>query len=122
MTLVDTSVWIDFLRGREPIREKMAVLLNEQQVCSVECIFGELLVGAKDRKEIGILESYWRNISKAPETDIWIEAGKLSSAMKLPSKGVGLIDAAILVAGRRANAVIWTLDEKLKGVLGKDSY
>lgn len=121
MILVDTSIWIEFLRDKPPISERMHRLLAEEyEVCSIECVFGELLAGTRDAREVNVIEAYWRNITKVPEAGLWIDAGKLSKAMKLSSKGVGLIDAAIIVASHRVKARIWTLDEKLKNVLGRE--
>jgi hypothetical protein len=50
----------------------------------------------------------------------WIDTGIYSSEYKLFSKGVGLIDCAIVLASRRYHAKIWSLDKKLNDILEED--
>lgn len=120
MILVDTSVWIEFLRGKPNFVNIMARLIEENQIAAVECIFGELLQGAKGAREKNILTGYWAELPKIDESEIWIEAGLLSLKGKWITKGVGLIDLAIVSAARKNELAIWTLDKKLKTVLGHD--
>ena len=54
------------------------------------------------------------------DTSVWIEAGRYSGEHKLVSKGVGLIDAVIIIAATRSNAKVWTLDRKLLRVLQEE--
>ena len=117
MIIVDTSVWIEFLKHNSPTFFLLEALLENRQVLGVECIFGELLQGALNKKEREIIKSYWHNIPKGDEQGIWIEAGQYSSEHKLTARGVGLIDAAIVCAARKNNAQIWSLDKKLNRLL-----
>src|SRR3990172_4601718 len=119
MILADTSIWIEFLRAREPAFAAMALLLERQVVLGVECVFGELLQGARTTGERRTILAYWENVPKTDERQLWTEAGQCSGENNLLAKGVGLIDAAIIIAGRRTGARIWTLDEKLMRVVGK---
>ena len=50
--LVDTSVWIDFFRGRLPkeLKHALLLLLEGNQVAITDVITHELLVGAAHRK------------------------------------------------------------------------
>jgi predicted nucleic acid-binding protein len=119
MVIADTSVWIEFLKGREPIVTQMRGLLENQEVLAVECIFGELLQGAKNVRERDVIHAYWRYLPKTDESGIWIEAGTFSGEKNLPSKGIGLIDSVLIVASRRAGTQLWTLDKKLQEYLEK---
>jgi len=91
--------------------------LENRKVLAVECIFGELLQGAKSKREIEIISLYWENLPKAIIENGWIEAGKYSSINKLSSIGVGIIDSFIIVTARKVNAPIWSLDKKLNSLL-----
>lgn len=117
MILADTSVWIEFFKGKEPVFSQLKVHIEQQDVYTAECIFGELLQGALDRKEQAILSEYWHSLPKLDETGIFIEAGIFSSSNKLTSKGVGLIDTVIMLLARRNELLLWTLDKKLLGLL-----
>jgi predicted nucleic acid-binding protein len=113
VTIPDTSVWVEFLRNREPIHARLKSLLERGEVLGVECVFGELLSGARNGRETAALELYWKSLPKLDEAGLWIEAGKQSASRRLHARGVGLIDAAILAAASRAGAQVWTLDRKL---------
>jgi predicted nucleic acid-binding protein len=113
MTIPDTSVWVEFLRNREPVHARLKSLLERGEVLGVECVLGELLSGARNSRETDALEAYWKSLPRLDESGIWIQAGKLSASRKLHARGVGLMDAAILAVASRAGAEIWTLDRKL---------
>jgi predicted nucleic acid-binding protein len=49
MVLVDTSVWIRFLSGREPFASGLDELLSRDDVAGHELVFGEL-VGSNTKK------------------------------------------------------------------------
>lgn len=117
MILADTSIWIEFLKKNAPIFTEFKILLEQQQIVAVEWIFGELLQGAKTTREQRTIRDYWENIPHLDYAGIWIEAGLLSATDRLFDKGIGLIDAAIIVAAQKAPALIWTLDKKLLNAL-----
>ncbi len=121
MIIADTSIWIDFLRNREPIHARLDELLERGMVLASEGVFGELLSGAKGRQEVDLVESYWKSLPRVDESGIWIEAGKLSSARGLRARGVGLIDAAVLALSERTGAAIWTLDRGLREAAGRSA-
>lgn len=120
MVLIDTSVWIEFLRGNEKYFNQVSELLESGNVHSVEPIFGELLQGANNKKEIEIIIAYWNNLNNFNEKGLWIESGKLSCEKKLFSKGVGIIDAMIISYAVKYNIKIWSLDKKLLSILDKN--
>jgi hypothetical protein len=120
MVLIDTSVWIEFLRGNEKYFILISELLESGNVHSVEPIFAELLQGANNKREIEIINAYWNNICNNNEKGLWVESGKLSYEKKLYGKGVGIIDAMIISYALKYNIKIWSLDKKLISVLDKN--
>lgn len=120
MIILDTSTWIEFFKSHPPYFQIIRELTEAQQVLAIECVFSELLQEARNKKERELLREYWDVMPKAVEDEIWIEAGIYASANKLISKGVGLIDSALIVAAQKNNALIWTLDKKLNSVLPKN--
>ena len=121
MIIADTSIWIDFFRDREPTHARLNELLERGMVLAFGGVFGELLSGARGRREADLVESYWKSLPRADESGIWIEAGKLSSARGLRARGVGLVDAAILALSERTGAAIWTLDRRLEDAAGRSA-
>jgi predicted nucleic acid-binding protein len=120
MIVIDTSVWIEFLRQNPLYASKVEVLLENREVLAVEFIFGELLQGAKNKREKKMITDYWKTLPKCSQENVWIEAGKYSSENKLFSKGIGLIDCAIIISARKHHAKIWSLDKKLNDILGEE--
>ena len=95
----------------------MKQLLESNCIIGVDFIFGELLQGVKNSREKDIIHAYWKSVSRLSEPDIWLEAGDYSGKKGLIEKGVGLIDAAIIILALKNGPQVWTLDKKLKSVL-----
>ena len=117
MIVVDTSVWIEFFKRNAPIYPLLQTIIEQQRALALEGVFGELLQGAKTTREVRILRSFWQNLPKREEAGLWVEAGTLSAQKKLFSKGVGLIDAYLVVYAETYGAQIWSLDKKLISVI-----
>ena len=113
MIIADTSIWIEFLKGNNPFFLDLQKLLENRQVIALEPVFGELLQGAKNKRERQIILDYWKNSPRIDEQGLWIDAGLYAGEKKLFSKGVGLIDAYIIVASLKTGSQVWTIDEKL---------
>ncbi len=118
MIIVDTSVWIEYLRGRNPeVSQSLNGRLERRKVVALSAVFGELLQGVKNKREREIVAGFWRSLPHIDETDLFIEAGHLANEHKLSSKGVGLVDSYILTAALKHDLPIWTLDKKLDRVI-----
>ncbi len=116
MIVADTSVWVEFLKGRQTYFLMFSTLLDQQQVVAVECVFGELLQGAKSSREQSIILGYWENLPKQSEYGLWVQAGETSMMKRWHAKGVGLIDAFLLCFVRTYGLQLWTLDKKLASI------
>lgn len=117
MVIADTSIWIELLRGHSTYIPIFKELFSKNLVLALECIFGELLYGAKNREEEKLLLEYWRYLPKVNSYQLFIDAGLLAFREKLYGAGIGILDAVIIIAARRQNAQIWTLDKKMMRVL-----
>jgi len=120
MVIVDTSVWVEFFKGRQPYLKRNAALLEENQVYALECVFAELMQGALDQHERNTINEYWQNLPKTELQTILLMAGIESGKNKWIAKGVGLIDSVIILSARETVSKIWTLDEKLKKILKRE--
>lgn len=120
MVILDTSVWVEFLKGKEPFFKKITTLLEENQVYALECIFAELMQGTLNSRERDIIYEYWKNLPKAEVKNVFLKAGIESGKNKWLSKGIGLIDSVIILSARETSSRIWTLDKKLKDILEKE--
>ncbi len=113
MTVVDTSVWIEYLRGNKQTGYILSRMLVNREVMAISAVFGELLQGAKNRREREVIMGFWENLPSASEAGVFLAAGKLSFKHKLFSLGVGLIDCYILAFALEHDCAVWTLDKKL---------
>ena len=64
MVLVDTSVWLRALAGRQPFARALDALLDGEEVLGHEMVYGELLVG--DRGARAALLADYELITHAP--------------------------------------------------------
>ncbi|MFO7809962.1 MAG: PIN domain-containing protein [Candidatus Delongbacteria bacterium] len=113
MIIADTSIWIDFLRNNLKENKIFLRLIENDLMLMPKVISGELLQGAKSEREVRIIKGYSENLKSVTNTGIFVSAGEYSFKNKLKDKGVGLIDAAIIVSAVQTNSKIWTLDKKL---------
>lgn len=100
----------------------MLLELKRNNILAVEVVFGELLLGARNKKEIDIIQGYWSNLPQATLPNLWIEAGVYASKNKTFAKGVGIIDIAIYLSAKNCGAKIWTLDKKLRSILKQNEF
>ena len=107
MVIVDTSVWIDFLRQGNNLLED---LLNEGEVSTHDLVIGELHVGniAKRKQFLSLLN----NLPKIGECS-HEEVLYLIEKHKLHGKGIGYSDSQILCSSVVYDTPLWTLDKRL---------
>ena len=120
MVIIDTSVWIEFLKGKKPFSDHVSELLDRNETLALSPIFGELLQGAKNNREISIIQGFWKNLPKISEDNLFIKAGLESGKNRWVDKGIGLIDSVIISASRDTGSFVWTLDKKLLAILRKE--
>lgn len=109
MILVDTSVLINFFRGRETLGTKyLEILISEEQpFCINEFIYQELLQGSKDEKEFSTLKSY---LSEIPLYSLNSEF----SLMKMPRASI--LDAEEKVLQFAVHSIYLLLKLRLKTI------
>ncbi|PJZ43812.1 PIN domain-containing protein [Leptospira brenneri] len=117
MILVDTSVWIEFFRGKEPYFSKLVQLIEASDIIAHEVVFGELLQGCKSKTEITFVLDYWESLNNILSNGTFIQAGKLSFENKHLENGIGIIDSILISETKQRNLKLWTLDKKILKVL-----
>lgn len=118
--LADTSIWVDFFRGREPEAGGLEALLGRDELVTCGPILAELLAGT-DPAHRGTL---WLALGALPavELDIaaWREAGEVANDLRSLGETTPLLDVLIGVAAVRGGAALWTRDadfERVQAVL-----
>ena len=110
MVLIDSSVWVDFLKsGGQP---QMVQLLALQQVLMHEMVLGEVAMGSKQQRENALeLLPFLPMLQVAGH----LEVMALVDRHRLYGRGVGYVDihlltAAVLLPG----TLLWTHDRRLQ--------
>jgi predicted nucleic acid-binding protein len=114
--LVDTSVWIRFLAGREPYAAELDRLLALNDVLGHDLIYGELLIGDRGGRP-KLLELY---AALTPSAVIaHSEVVTFVKHRKLHGRGIGWVDAHLLASAVADHATLWTADSTLDAIAGE---
>ena len=113
MILVDTSVWIEFLR-RSPPRADLREALDAGEVLTHPFVIGELALGLLGRRRAGILA----DLRLLPGLRVLRDAEVLDlvEVQALAGKGIGWVDAHLLASALLGKVGLWTLDARLARV------
>jgi predicted nucleic acid-binding protein len=111
MVLVDTSVWIRFLAGREPYAGGLDALLSRDEVAGHDMIFGELLIG--DRGGRTRLLANYAQMHHAPVVR-HDEVVEFVRGRRLFGRGVGWIDVNLLASAVVGDCHLWTADPRFR--------
>jgi predicted nucleic acid-binding protein len=119
--LPDTSVWVDYLRGRnEATVAELDRYLERESVLICGPVIAELIAGsaAQQRDEL------WLAIGSLPWAAIdqpaWRAIGEVANELRRVGASVPLTDVTIAVAATNAEAELWTRDhdfERIQAVL-----
>lgn len=116
MILVDTSIWVDYLRRGHPL---LAEKLLAGEVATHDFVIGELALGGL-RKRGGVLDLLRAlpRLSAATHDEVlyFIERRGLSG------KGIGYVDAHLLAAVAMHGAILWTRDKRLQDIAEEHSW
>lgn len=113
MTLVDTSVWVDFFRGSRGTA-RLTALLQDGRVLVHPWVIGELALGHLGRKRASILSDFER--LPAASTVDSREVLAMIDAHHLAGSGIGWVDAQLIASALVTGASLWTGDRKLAGI------
>lgn len=108
MVLVDTPIWVSFLRSGN---KRLRSLLREARVASHPLIVGELACGTLDnRTEFLALVQTLPQATAASQREVlhFIDHHRLSAA------GVGYIDAHLMASARLSDLLLWTSEGNLR--------
>ena len=116
--LVDTSVWIDYFRGKSPkTAAKLDELLTHGNIYVPKIVLAELIQGARSKKEISIIHDFLDAFYIIDQKeDSWINAGYLSYELKKGGMNVHLFDCYIAVIAREHECKIFTLNRHFKEI------
>ena len=111
MIFVDTSVWVDFFRGRRPSRVSALLdLLDQDQVGLAYPVYLELLMGAS-RRDFDHLRTLLRALPfYYPSTDTWTRLEVWTRSAVEAGRRFGFGDLLIGAIAAGAKGQIWSFD------------
>ncbi|HMC95003.1 MAG TPA: PIN domain-containing protein [Polyangia bacterium] len=110
MIAVDTSVWVEFFRGRQPLTDRVSDVLERDQVALPVPVRIEILSGARktERPRLARLlsalplllpsDATWRRIEE------WVATGAGAG------QRFGVADLLVAAIASENNCAIWSLD------------
>ncbi|MGL4402085.1 MAG: type II toxin-antitoxin system VapC family toxin [Luteolibacter sp.] len=108
--LVDTCVWIDHFRQRNPL---LAAMLEDGEVWCHPIIVGELSMGSLKNRQQTLIDLAKLN---RPPIASFSETQRMVEARRLWGRGIQWNDANILASSVLAGVPLWTLDRRLKTI------
>jgi predicted nucleic acid-binding protein len=116
--LVDSTVWIEFLRGNNPeIIDFISPLVDEDRISYNGIILSELLVGSNNQKEFSFIRDNFSGF-KYLETDIWIfeKASELGFNLRKSGISIPLTDLIIAAHCIHYELTVVTADSHFKTI------
>jgi len=117
--LIDTSVWVDFFRGRANIVKpvKMLIVSNQAVLCGV--VISEIVQGIKAVKEQQIVKEAFRGIPYIEmDRTCWEEAGNIVLKLRERGKIVPLTDIFMATLAIHYELEIFTFDKHFELISG----
>jgi len=110
--LVDTSVWVEFLRGEKiTIKKRLKNLLDENRAVVTGIILAELLTGIANEKEQHFLEECFLGLPFLETTrEIFARAGKMGATLRKKGITMPLSDLLIAALAKTHSLTVLTLD------------
>ena len=118
--VVDTSVWIDFLRDpRDPSGGRLQQLLEEGRVLLCSLVMAELLAGARSHEEFEDLRGALAEIPKIPEIEQdWVEAARIRFGLRRAGRDLPLLDCLIAAVCLRLSVPLFSRDSDFSRIPG----
>jgi predicted nucleic acid-binding protein len=110
LILVDTSIWIDHLRGTST---ELVATLEAGQVAIHPWVIGELACGTLEHRQtvLSLLGSL-PTVVMADHQDVLT----LIDIHQLMGRGIGYIDAHLIASALLSHSLLWTGDKRLRTV------
>lgn len=116
-TLVDTSVWVAFLRGEESAVRRVGPLLANGRAAITGPISAEVLSGARSRSDFDILKSVLEGIDRLEEPALlWDRVAEHRFALARSGHQASLIDLTIALSALDSGHKLVTRDADFRRI------
>ena len=109
--LVDTSIWVDYLRGADArLGDALDGYLDQESVLMCGPVIAEVLAGTAPEQR----EETWLALGNLPWAELdqlaWRQIGEAAYELRRRGISLPLTDVVISVAALNAEADVWTRD------------
>ena len=124
MVVVDTSIWIDFFRGRNSDHsEALNMLIHTGKAALTGVVLAELLRGRRTPKERNSLEERLTGATLIEMTRaVWKRAGVISGDLDARGEPIAMTDVFIAAAALEGDHEIFTRDKHFERIPGLRLY
>lgn len=111
--LVDTSIWVDFFRGKsEAIKNRILELAANNRIYYNGIVISELLTGAKNQKQFDfILDNFSGLKYLEMDKDFFIYSSKIIYQLKRSGITLPMSDVMIAAHARQHNLIVFSKDK-----------
>ena len=124
MVVVDTSVWVNYLRNPQSDSGRvMDSLLFRGEVLMVGMVLSEVLQGARTSSGLATLRDRLTALEFLEVTlETWIKVGEIALELRRLGSPVPLTDLTIAAVAIQHNQSVYTLDQHFQRVPGLELY
>ncbi len=124
MVIVDTSIWLQFLKAVDPsVRIEMDLLRAKNDIAMVGIVLAEILQGSRSQQELEQLTDWLKALPYLDETqETWTKVGSLSFQLRRHGVTVPMADLLIAALAIEQDCQVYTLDEHFQRVPGLSLY
>ncbi len=110
--IVDTSVWVDYIRGRDQgLREAVGTLIYRAQAYLCGVVLAELSSGARTARDRDRIDSAFKGLPYLElSRPTWAHAGSLSAALRAQGITLPLPDLLIATLALEHGYAVFTRD------------
>ncbi len=119
LALLDTSIWIHYLRsdGQQELKTAVKNALIEGGVLSCSVVRTEILVGSRDEKSFAKLLEHFKAVPDIPiDGVVWEGAARLGYTLRKKGITIPLPDLLIAEAAMQREAVLWHVDNHFEDI------
>lgn len=110
--LIDSSVWVDFFRGRAPARARVDRLLADGTAAIAGPIYAEVLSGAKSTNDYSRLSALLRQLEwLEPPDDCWSRIAQTRFTLARQGVEAHLVDLFIAHTAHDTQSELLTADK-----------
>lgn len=121
--LVDASVWIDFLQGRDDVVTALNLLITSGRVVVCGQVLQEVLQGSRDEKAFAKLEDHmalWHAEVEAPAD--FVEAARVFARLRWRGVAIPPTDCLVAAVALRRKLLLYANDADFDEIPGLKRY